>query len=210
MTKILHPRVFVTGVPGVGKTSLVRHPLISHSEFEVAAFSSLMLMAGREAGLLSRVEDLERVDRDTRERLQREAVRTIDQQLSSSAVLIDGHLLVQGREGLLSGVPSNEMRNLRLSHIVVLIADPREILARSSRGSTPHDIVHNDSHSIARLQQLVLDAALYHSLALDVALHVVENPHSKLDETAMKLRHLLSSAVSSLDTSATDPGSGRR
>lgn len=174
----------IAGVPGVGKTSLANHVLIPHDQVQTATFGQYMYRAGRSLGHVSSYEDLERITLDIRARLQAEAVRLIGEDSTALPIVIEGHLVVDSPSGFVPGLPAACVDELHLAAIVVLYAQPDEVVRRRQAQADKYRPLSNDPERITRHDELTQAAAAHYSLQRGISLEFLRNPQNELDATA--------------------------
>jgi adenylate kinase len=126
-------RVIVTGVPGVGKTTVVNGALKMLEEAEGIAYKSLnfgtyMFEVAKKEGVVADRDEMRKLDREVQKRLQKEAARAMARE--SGNVLIDTHASVKTPRGYLAGLPEWVLHELMPDTIVLVETDEDQILMR--------------------------------------------------------------------------------
>jgi adenylate kinase len=176
-------RIMVTGVPGVGKSSICRHVSMPESIIPLE-FGRLMLRLGKEKGLIQRYEELEALDLALRSELQAAVVEQVLRESSMGTVLIDGHLVVDSAEGFVPGFPADQLSRIRLDAIMILTAPANDIVKRRIRrrgGDSAEVDTRRDR--ITLHESLATQAALFYALQGESILDVIENAEGELDKT---------------------------
>ncbi len=138
-------RVIIVGVPGVGKSTLISRAadLLKQKgvELSVVVFGSLMFEESRALQLTNR-DQMRRLSIDEQRHLQHKAASRIAS-MKGDLVLIDTHLLINTKEGYYPGLPLNLLETLKPTNIIMISADPMEIIKRRRQDSSrDRDIRH--------------------------------------------------------------------
>jgi adenylate kinase len=141
-------RVVVVGVPGVGKTTVITQATErlnqSGSRTQVMVFGSLMLDEAKKVGIKDR-DEMRKLSVTTQRQLQEMAAKSISAARNTNLV-IDTHLFINTSEGRYPGMPRNLLDILSPTHLVMISADPEEILARRMQDDTRNrDLISIDS-----------------------------------------------------------------
>ncbi len=125
-------KVIITGVPGVGKTSVINE---SAARLEAAGvpyqninFGSFMFEVALKEELVKDRDEMRRLDKDTQKRLQKLAAQAIAR--IEGNVIIDTHASVKTPVGFLAGLPEWVLRELNPDIIVLVETDEDQILRR--------------------------------------------------------------------------------
>ncbi len=126
--------VIVTGLPGVGKTTVLE-ALKGVSEkngvpVSVVNFGTIMSeILGRRGMALDR-DEIRRQDVALQRKIQEEAAREISERRGSGILIVDTHMFVKTDCGLWPGLPMNVLSKLSPSLLVLIEAPPEEIANR--------------------------------------------------------------------------------
>ena len=134
--------VIVTGVPGVGKTTVLsRLAEIAgkrNARIRIVIYGTYMLETALKEGLVQDRDQLRRLPLRKQLELQRLAARRIIEDsregLGGDGVLVvDTHALVRTSAGYWPGLPRHVLDELKPDMIAVIEASPEEVLARQER-----------------------------------------------------------------------------
>lgn len=125
-------RAVILGIPGVGKTTIiseVENILQKRGvEAETVVFGSLMFEEAKKSGLQTR-DEMRRLPIEDQRNLQNSAAKRIAE-MRKRIVIIDTHLFVRTSEWYYPGIPANVTNIIRPTHLILVIANPQEILMR--------------------------------------------------------------------------------
>ncbi|MCQ8893454.1 MAG: adenylate kinase [Methanolinea sp.] len=125
-------RVIVTGVPGVGKTTVVTGALKILEEegihYKSLNFGTYMFETAVKQDLARDRDEMRRLPGDVQKALQQSAARAMAQEEGN--LLIDTHASVRTPRGFLAGLPEWVLRELMPDTIILVETDPDQILMR--------------------------------------------------------------------------------
>jgi adenylate kinase len=125
-------RAVILGIPGVGKTTVISEVegILEEKglKAETVVFGSLMFKEAKKKGLKTR-DDMRSLPIEDQRNLQEGAAKRIAE-MRERFVIIDTHLLVRTREWYYPGIPLNVTNIIRPTHLLLIIANPQEILMR--------------------------------------------------------------------------------
>lgn len=87
-----------------------------------------MLEEANKIGITSR-DDLRKLDLSTQQKLQENAAKNISSR-DIDILIVDTHLFINFKHGLLPGLPLSVLDNLSPTHLILIQADPNDILNR--------------------------------------------------------------------------------
>jgi len=127
--------VIVTGIPGVGKTTvlkeLVREAGKKGARLNVINYASIMLEVAKEKGKGVGRDGLRCMPIELQRALQMEAVERIEKMIAESPeTIVDTHMIIRTNQGYWTGLPLKVLRKLRPSLFVLLEAEIDEIVDR--------------------------------------------------------------------------------
>ena len=196
--------VIVTGVPGVGKTTVLGKVVEimkkKGEEVLVVNFGDYMFRVASEQGLVKHRDEMRHLPLRKQLELQEMAAESIrrdaEQKLSDRCFLfIDTHAVIKTSTGYWPGLPENVVKELRPDSIVLVEAAPEVILARQQRdkGRVRSDI--GNVEAIKLLIEIARIAAMASAVRVAASVYIVENVEGdpsiaaqKIAELAAKLR----------------------
>lgn len=124
--------IIVTGIPGVGKTT-VMEAAADRAGRKIVVYGSVMFEVARERGLVEHRDEMRRLDPDVQKEVQREAAERI---AAMGDVIVDTHCTIKTPKGYLPGLPVWVLEALRPSTVVLVEADAAEIAGRRAGDAT--------------------------------------------------------------------------
>lgn len=198
----LQPRIMVTGVPGVGKTTICKNPRVGDYGLLVQTFGELMLLQGREQNLIHNSSDLAKISLEIRQKLQSSAVDRILHDAQSLPIVIDGHLLVDTPTGFVPGLPHQCVYNLDLTAIIILTAPATDIVLRRENNRAKYERLNGSGgpERIELHQDLLIKASLQYALLSGASLECIPNRQDEIEGTVEALISLLGKLIPGLLT----------
>jgi len=125
-------KVIVTGVPGVGKTTVITDALQKLKDqginYQSINFGSFMFEVAHAEHIVENRDQMRTLDRAVQKRLQQHAAQAIAK--IEGNVLIDTHASVKTPKGFLAGLPEWVIREIMPDSIVLVETDNDQILMR--------------------------------------------------------------------------------
>ncbi|ABM81154.1 adenylate kinase [Hyperthermus butylicus] len=192
--------VIVTGVPGVGKTTVlgrVAEKLRSKGvRFEIVNFGDYMFREASAAGLVRHRDEMRHLPLRRQLELQESAARAIIADASSKlggdgVLLVDTHAVIRTSTGFWPGLPENVVRELKPDSIVLIEAPPEIIVARQQRDKSR---VRSDVASVETVRELLemaRKAAMASAVLVAASVYPVENVEGNPDIAAEKIVELI-------------------
>ena len=172
--------VVVTGIPGVGKTTVMKEAA-EGIDIQFVTFGTVMADIAIEMNLVKDRDEMRKLTLEQQKELQ---IKTAEKVAKMDNVIVDTHCTVKTPKGYMPGLPEWVIKKLNPTAIVVVEADPEEIYNRRSK-----DITRNrDSDSkekIAEHQQMNRAAAMAYATLSGATVKIVFN-HDNAIEDAVK------------------------
>ncbi len=169
-------RVIVVGIPGVGK-STVMEEAARRLNYEVVNFGTVMFEIAREGGLVEHRDEMRKLPIGIQQEIQREAAERI---ASMDNVMVDTHMLIRTPGGYMPGLPQPILMALRPDRIIVIEADPEEILQRRA-GDEGRRRDADDVNTIREHLEMTRVAAIASSILTRASVCIVRNPQNGVD-----------------------------
>lgn len=179
--------VVVTGIPGVGKTTVLNSALEKLKEkFEIINFGDKMFEVAEKQKLVSDRDEMRRLSPDVQKKIQKLAAIAIANVAEVNNVIVDTHCTIKTPAGYLPGLPSWVLEDLKPTQIVLVEASPEEIQMRRTSDETrvrDEDTVEE----IAQHQAINRAAAMAYATLTGATVMIVENHDNRLEEAVEQL-----------------------
>ncbi|WP_459200905.1 adenylate kinase [Methanococcus sp. CF] len=186
--------VVVTGVPGVGGTTVTQKAMDKLSEeglnYKMVNFGSAMFDVANEEGIASDRDQMRKLDPETQKRIQKMAGRKIAEMAKEFPVAVDTHSTVKTPKGYLPGLPAWVLTELNPDIIIVVETDGDEILMRRlSDESRKRDL--ETTASIEEHQFMNRAAAMSYGVLTGATVKIVKNKNGLVDNAVEELISVL-------------------
>jgi len=118
----------VAGLSGVGKSSVVNRALAQASEVKRVNFGDAILEEALKQNLVENRDELRLLETEVQRELQARAAKNISEM--EGKVVVDTHLTIPTPDGYVPGIPVDILVSLNPKRIIILEADPGDILKR--------------------------------------------------------------------------------
>jgi len=185
-------KVIITGVPGVGKTTVVNEALKKLKsegvEYQSINFGTFMFEVAKSDNVVQDRDQMRTLDRAVQKRLQQRAAQAIAQ--ITGNVLIDTHASVKTPKGYLAGLPEWVLREIMPDIIVLVETDDDQILMRRLTDETrARD--KEGSRSIGEHQQFNRSIAAAYAMMTGCTVKIVINADFLLERAADDMANVL-------------------
>jgi adenylate kinase len=186
--------IIVTGIPGVGKTTVLNKAAeIAKQDYtvEIVNYGSVMLDTAVSSGFVENRDQLRLLPPEKQRTIQKTAAETIAKKAGQGKLLIvDTHMLIATPEGYLVGLPQWVVTILEPDVIVLVEAEPDSIASRRSKDTSR--LRDEDSPmEISIHQNLCRAAATACSTLTGATVKIVNNKEGMIDKTAEELAVVL-------------------
>jgi len=185
-------KVIITGVPGVGKTTVVNEALKKLQEqgieYQSINFGTFMFEVARNDKVVENRDQMRTLDRAVQKRLQQRAAQAIAQ--VEGNVLIDTHASVKTPKGYLAGLPEWVLRELMPDILVLVETDDDQILMRRLSDDT-RSRDKEGARSIAEHQQFNRSIAAAYAMMTGCTIRIIINADFLLERSSTELADVL-------------------
>lgn len=172
--------IIVTGIPGVGKTTVMEAAAKARN-LKIAVFGSVMFDVASSRRLVATRDEMRKLPPEQQKEIQREAALRI---ADMGKVIVDTHCTVKTPKGYLPGLPEWVLEALRPAVIVLVEAANEDI--RKRRANDPSRKRDEDTlESIAEHQEYNRRYAAAYSTLTGATVFTVRNNDGAVDQ-AMK------------------------
>lgn len=169
--------IVVTGIPGVGKTTVMKQAA-EGIDIKFVTFGSVMIDIAKEMGLVKDRDEMRKLTLEQQKDLQ---IRSAEKVASMGDVILDTHCTVKTPKGYMPGLPEWVLKKLKPTAIVVVEADPDEIFNRRAKDSTRNRDPDSEEE-IAEHQQINRAAAMSYATLTGATVKIVFNHDDAIDE----------------------------
>jgi len=185
-------KVIITGVPGVGKTTVVTEALKKLAQegigYQSINFGTFMFEVAKADGTVGDRDQMRTLDRTVQKRLQQRAAQEIGRMEGN--VLIDTHVSVKTPKGYLAGLPEWVLREIMPDLIVLVETDDDQILMRRLSDET-RSRDKEGSRAIAEHQQFNRAIAASYAMLTGCTIKMITNADLLLDRAADEMAAVL-------------------
>ncbi len=181
----------VTGIPGVGKTSVIEAMLkkaekVISEPIEMVNYGTVMLEVAKGENLVNSRDELRILPPQVQRRIQRIAGEKISKMAEDRIVIVDTHTLIITPDGYLVGLPEWVVTALEPHSIILVEADPNEIARRRSKDDT-RERDKEFLNGIKEHQDLCRVAGIVCATLTGSIVKVIENRDGEVEQAAMNL-----------------------
>ncbi len=169
--------IIVTGVPGVGKTTVMEAAAKS-AGLRVVVYGTEMFEVAKARGLVRDRDEMRRLDPKVQRDVQKAAAEAI---AKKGDVIVDTHCSIQTAKGYLPGLPAWVLESLKPSTVILVEATAKEIAGRRAKDATR--VRDTDSAElIARHQEMNRAFAAAYATLTGATVAVVMNHDDRLND----------------------------
>ena len=184
--------VIIVGVPGVGKSTIVTNVTETlrnkGTSVKTVVFGSIMFEEAKKLGINDR-DELRKLTIDVQEKLQNRAAEHISS-LNDSIVFVDTHLFIKTQSGYYPGLPMNLILKMNPQKLILITANPDEILNRRKKDTTrTRDLISDEE--INRDIQVSLSMISSLSILTGAPFEIIYNHDDMIDSATSQLVELL-------------------
>lgn len=168
--------IVVTGIPGVGKTTVMQKAA-EGMDLQFVTFGTIMIDIAKELKLVKDRDEMRKLTLDQQKKLQ---IKTAEKVSNMKNVILDTHCTIKTPKGYMPGLPEWVLRKLNPTAIIIVEADPQEIFNRRAKDMTRN----RDSDSIEKIaehQMMNRAAAMAYATLTGATVKIVYNHDNALD-----------------------------
>jgi len=192
--------VVMTGVPGVGKSTVVKTAFKQAEEkgikieFEMVNFGDMMLKSAEKDGLVKHRDEMRRLPIGAQHDIQKKAAKEIRKMADQKNLILDTHAAIETPRGFIPGMPEWVLRELKPDVIVVLESRPEDInkFRKKDIGNDFRRREVDNIEGIERHQSVNRSIAMAYSVFTGTPIKVIWKPEGTLPQAAETLLGVLS------------------
>ncbi|MEA3190207.1 MAG: adenylate kinase [Thermoplasmata archaeon] len=174
--------IIVTGIPGVGKTTVMETAAKSR-KLPIAVYGSVMFEVAQRSGTVQSRDEMRKLPATVQKQIQKEAAKRI---AAMGDVIVDTHCSIKTPTGYLPGLPAWVLTELEPSAIVLVEAAPEEILRRRQNDAT-RKRDDDTLAAIAEHQEFNRRFAAAYATLTGATVHTVHNHDGKVEEAIRQM-----------------------
>jgi len=178
--------IVVTGIPGVGKTTVMKKAA-EGMDIEFVTFGTVMIDIAKEEGLVQDRDQMRTLSLQQQRELQ---IKTAEKVANMGNVIVDTHCSVKTPQGYMPGLPEWVVRKLQPTSVVVVEADPEEIFNRRAKDAT-RNRDPDTKEQIAEHQFVNRAAAMAVATMTGATVKIVYNHDNAIDEAVKQASPVL-------------------
>jgi len=168
--------IVVTGIPGVGKTTVMQKAA-EGMDITFVTFGSVMSDIAIAHKLVKDRDEMRKLSLEQQKQLQ---IKTAEKVGKMKNVIVDTHCTVKTPRGYMPGLPEWVLRKLNPTAIVIVEADPQEIFNRRAKDTT-RNRDPDSVEKIAEHQMMNRAAAMAYATLTGATVKIVFNHDNALD-----------------------------
>ena len=177
----------IAGVPGAGKTTILKKARERLEKVEVVVFGDIMYEIARERGLVKDRDEIRKLPMSVQVELQEQAAMRIEELARGDRdLIVDTHCLIKTPYGYFPGLPQRVISRLRPSLIALIESNPRDIVRRRGK-----DVKRNrdleEEEEIRDHQLMNRMAAVAYSALTGANIVIIRNVEGKVEDAVNEL-----------------------
>ena len=180
----------VTGMPGVGKTTVLNKALEKLNTYEIVNFGDEMLKVAIKKNLVRNRDEIRKLDTELQREIQKLAAKSIAEKGKEKNIIVDTHCSIKTPRGYLPGLPIWVLEELKPEVIVIIDTDAEEIASRRAEDETRDRDVEK-IEEIREQQNVNIAMAAAYAVLTGATVAFVENRRGEVEKAAEKLAALL-------------------
>jgi adenylate kinase len=175
--------IVVTGIPGVGKTTVMKRAA-EGIDIEFVTFGTVMIDIAKEQGLVKDRDEMRKLTVNQQKDLQ---IKTAEKVSKMKNVIVDTHCTIKTPKGYMPGLPEWVVKKLNPDTILLIEASPEEIYNRrindETRNRDPDSIEKINEH-----QQMNRAVAMAYSAITGATVKIINNHDNAIDEAIVEAK----------------------
>jgi len=175
-------RVIIAGVPGAGKTTVLKEAL-KIKDMEVINYGDVMFEMARQQGIKDR-DEIRKLPHEKQLELQVKAAKKIAEK---DNIIIDTHCTIKTPYGYLPGLPYDVLKIIKPKRIILVEASPYEIEERRKKDAEIRERDVEEKEEIELHQMMNRIAAMCYATLTNATVKIIKNEQGKIGEAAREI-----------------------
>jgi len=178
--------IVVTGIPGVGKTTVMKKAA-EGMDITFVTFGTVMIEIAQEMKLVKDRDEMRKLTLNQQKKLQ---IKTAERIAKMKNVILDTHCTVKTPKGYMPGLPEWVVKKINPTAIVLVEADPEEIYNRRA-GDKTRNRDPDTKEQINEHQMMNRAAAMAYAALTGATVKIVFNHDNAIDEAVKQATPVL-------------------
>ncbi|MCJ2513423.1 MAG: adenylate kinase [Candidatus Thermoplasmatota archaeon] len=178
--------IVVTGIPGVGKTTVMKKAA-EGIDIKFVTFGTVMIDIARETGLVQNRDEMRKLNLEQQKELQ---IKTAERVSKMKNVIVDTHCTIKTPRGYMPGLPEWVIKKLKPNTILLVEANPKEIFNRrindNTRNRDPDSVEKIEEH-----QHINRAVAMAYSAITGATVKIISNHDNAIDNAIEEVKPVL-------------------
>jgi len=178
--------IIVTGIPGVGKTTVMKKAA-EGMDINFVTFGTIMIEIALEMKLVKDRDEMRKLTLEQQKKLQ---IKTAERIAKMKNVILDTHCTVKTPKGYMPGLPEWVVKKINPTTIVLVEADPEEIYNRRA-GDKTRNRDPDTKEQINEHQMMNRAAAMAYAALTGSTVKIVFNHDNAINEAVKQAAPVL-------------------
>lgn len=178
--------IVVTGIPGVGKTTVMKNAA-EGMDIKFVTFGTVMVEIAKEMGFVKDRDEMRKLTLEQQKELQ---IKSAEKVASMGNVILDTHCTIKTPKGYMPGLPEWVIKKLNPTAIVIVEADPEEIYNRRANDPT-RNRDPDSKEQIAEHQMINRAVAMTYATMTGSTVKIVFNHDNAIDAAVKEVAPVL-------------------
>lgn len=178
--------IIVTGIPGVGKTTVMKKAA-EGMDIQFVTMGTVMFEIAHNEGLVQNRDDMRKLTLEQQKELQIKAAEKVG---SMDNVILDTHCSIKTPKGYMPGLPEWVIKKINPTAIVLVEAGPEEIFNRRASDTT-RNRDPDTKEQIAEHQMMNRAVAMAYAALTGSTVKIVFNHDNKIEDAVKQASPVL-------------------
>jgi len=180
--------IIVMGLPGAGKTTVLKEVVKGLPKFKIVNYGDAMLDVALKEGVVSHRDEMRKLPLSKQKEIQKKAAEKLSREKGN--VLLDTHCSIKITHGYLPGLPFSILKELNPTAFVLIVAPIKDVVRRRNEDLSRK----RDKLSEEEILEDMLANKIYlfsYSAMTGAPLAIIENADGKLRKAVTRLKEFL-------------------